>query len=109
MFPIEINYFIWIPVEIVFYSVVAYLSKKNNNNPQLKRFFVAMVCLNLIPLWSFVAPDSKNLAFDGLLYDTITVLVMTVVLALLGSGSSFQKQNWLGVGVIIVGFILMNV
>ena len=107
MFPIAITYAIWIPVQIVFYFLFAYFSKKNNESKN-KRFMAIMICLNLIPLWAFIAPDSQNLAFDGLLYDVIMVLVFTSTLAYLGSGVNFQKQNWIGVIVIIIGFVLMK-
>lgn len=107
MFPIPITYIIWIPIEIVFYCVIAYFSKKNNEIKK-KRFLFIMIMLSMIPLWSFVAPDSKNLALDGLLYDSLMVITMTMTLAYLGSGSGFKRYNWLGIALVIVGFVIMN-
>lgn len=107
MFPIAITYAIWIPLEIIFYFIVAYFSKKNNDFGG-KKFMAIVVILNFIPLWAFIAPDSKNLAFDMLLYDTIMTFILTLTLIALGSGSKFKFHNWLGVGIVIIGFVLMK-
>jgi RsiW-degrading membrane proteinase PrsW (M82 family) len=107
MFPIAITYAIWIPLEIIFYGVIAYISRKNNETKKRKLLLIA-IALNFIPLWAFIAPDSPNMAFDVLLYDTIMVLTLTSVLMFLGSGSKFKSYNWLGAILAMAGFILMK-
>ncbi|MFA6227716.1 MAG: hypothetical protein WC668_00845 [Patescibacteria group bacterium] len=107
MFPVTITYLIWVPLEIFFYAVVAYFSKKNNSVKN-KKILAIMIGLNLIPLWAFVAPDSASLAFDMLLYDTLMTLTLTSALVLLGAAVKFKRHNWLGVIVVIIGFILMK-
>lgn len=107
MFAIPITYAVWVPVEVVFYFAVAYFSKKNNDLGG-KKFLAMVIILNFMPLWAFIAPDSKNLAFDMLLYDTIMTLILTLTLIALGSGLKFKFHNWLGIGIVIIGFILMK-
>ncbi|MFA6594308.1 MAG: hypothetical protein WCT16_03560 [Candidatus Buchananbacteria bacterium] len=107
MFPTTITYLIWIPAEIIFYAITAYFSKKNNEAKN-KKLLMVMIVLNLIPLWAFVAPDSKNLAFDMLLYDTIMALTLTLTLVTLGMAVQFKRHNWLGVAIVIIGFLLMK-
>ncbi|MFA5124776.1 MAG: hypothetical protein WC473_03055 [Patescibacteria group bacterium] len=107
MFPIAITYLIWIPVEIAFYAVIAYFSKKNNE-VKSKKLLAIMIGLNLIPLWAFIAPDSTSLAFDMLLYDTLMTMTLTLALVTLGVAIEFKRHNWLGVMIVIIGFILMK-
>ena len=108
MFPIAITYWIWLPLEIIFYIAVAYFSKKNNDLKN-KKFFITVVLLGCIPLWAFIAPDSKHLVFDGLLYDLIMVSVMTFTLILLGDESKrINFCNWLGIILVIIGLIVIK-
>jgi len=108
MFPIAITYIIWIPLEIFFYTIVGYFSKRNNEAGG-KKFLVIMIALNLIPLWAFVAPDSKNLAFDMLLYDTLMTVVLTVTLLLLSKTQKLKSGSYAGIFLVIAGLILMRV
>ena len=61
-------------------------------------------------MWALVAKYSKNLVFDGLLYDTVMVLVYTLSISFLtGDQLNWSWYNWIGVCVVVVGFILMKI
>jgi len=108
MFPIAIGYWIWVPVEIIFYIIVAYYLKKNCDF-KTSKYFIISTTLGLIPLWAFIAPDSNNLPFDGLLYDSLMVFIQTMTLIFLGKNDSkFEWYNWLGVILIIFGLLIMQ-
>jgi|GEM_PF-4809155 len=107
MLPIVLTYWIWIPLEIMFYGMIAFFSKKNNEANNAKFFFIVMA-LNFIPLWAFIAMDSVDPAFDGLLYNVIMVLAPTATLLILGCGNKFNQSNWLGLFLILIGFICIN-
>lgn len=108
MFAIAITYWIWIPIEVVFYSINAYFSKQNNEIGGTKNA-IAVIGLNLIPLWAFIAPDSNNLAFDGLLYDLIMVITGITTLTYLGVGQKFRIRNWVGAIMVIIGLVIMEI
>lgn len=107
MFNFSINYWIWIPVEAILYVLVAYFSKLNNNYKSYGAF-IMLTIFSCFPLWAFIAPDSTNLLFDMLLYDSIMALVWTITLILLSKQPQFRFINYLGVSLVIIGFILMK-
>lgn len=107
MFPIAITYWIWIPTEIVFYIIVGYFTKQNNVKKNMKSFAL-ITALGCIPLWAFIAPDSKHLAFDMLLYDTTMTIILTATLIFLTGKSNLKPINYAGVILVIAGFILMK-
>lgn len=108
MFPIAIGYWIWVPVEITLYVIVAYFSKINNDCKSIKTF-IFIIALGCLPLWAFIAPDSKHLAFDMLLYDSILTITMTATLIFLTRKSNLKPINYLGIILVIAGFILMKI
>jgi hypothetical protein len=97
----------WIPIVIVFGLVLAGLSVKNNEVGG--NWFYVLYVFGIIQLWPFVSRYSKNLVFDGLLYDTILVLTYSTVVIFLSKGKTFSTVNYAGVGIVIIGLILMKI
>lgn len=114
MFPFAITHPIWIPIEIILYVIVGNYSKKNNDahhrgdEAASKKFWWITTLLGAIPLWAFVAPDSSNLAVDGLLYDIIMILTMTSTLLFLNNKFKMKAISWVGLTLIIIGFSMMK-
>jgi succinate-acetate transporter protein len=102
-----IYYLSWIPALIIYYSVYAYLSKQCNDNFTWGNFwwFYAM---NLLPIWMFVARYSKNILFDALVYDLIIFFTFYFVMLALGSGDKFHTGQWVGLSLVIAGFLVMK-
>ena len=99
---------IWsIPVSIIFYIVFAWTSKKNSDCGG--RWFYIVWVINCIPLWALVSRYSKNILFDGMLYDIILTLTYIFTMLYLGCGSSLSIVNKMGICIVIIGFIMMKV
>jgi len=111
------HYIWWIPTVIIYYSIFAYLSKINNDHSLINNitwykdqsfwimFFYGAFC----PLWMIISRISKNILFDGMLYDNILFLAYAFTMIYFGSGSKFSTFQWIGFGLFIVGSILMRI
>lgn len=96
----------WILI-FLFYSFQAYCSKQANNDSKL--FFYLTWFIGFIPFWALVAKHSKNLIYDGMLYDFCILISYILTFILLGCGENFNKMNWIGLILIISGFALMRI
>ena len=99
------KYVLWISCTLVYNFFVCFASVKLNG----KSFFgnyLAMLFCGLIPTWSLVAYFSKNLIFDGLLFDMILVISSVIFFSLLGKAHNFTFYNWIGVTMAVIGLIL---
>jgi len=63
----------------------------------------------LCPLWAFVSVVSRNLMWDGMLYDSILVITFVSTMMYLGDDSKLQWQQWLGLILATIGMILMKI
>jgi len=102
------TYLLWIPIEIVAYAVYTWLSYKNNligGRWLMWMFLFGTICQP----WLIASSVSKNLYFDGILYDFIMILTFIVTMAFLGHGKSFSPANWAGIGLAIIAFILIKI
>jgi hypothetical protein len=63
----------------------------------------------LCPFWIMVTRVSKNLLFDGMLYDNIMFLTYITTLIMLRAGDKFLLHHWVGLGLVVIGSILMRV
>jgi len=109
-----VHYFWWIPTVILYYFVYYWLTKLNNAHSNLswhtsKYFWWMFLYGALCPMWLIVCRVSKNLVFDGMLYDAIMVIVYPLSMYILGAGAKFSLINWIGAGIVTVGLILMQV
>lgn len=103
-----LHYYWSIPAVIIMYSLYAYLSKYNNINQTVLSFWLVSI-VGAFPLWSFVSKVSKNLLFDGLLYDSCMLLSFVITFIFLGEGKAFNLIQWSGLLFCIIGLILMKV
>ena len=75
----------------------------------MKSFWLNYVCMlacSLIPTWSLTSYFSRNLIFDGLLFDTTLVISSVIIFAFLGQAHGFNIINWIGVGLVIAGLVM---
>lgn len=101
-----IFYFIWIPALIVLTALWAWMARQVNLNPSSLYFYVIFLA---IPVWPFIARLSKNLMFDGMMYDFIMTIAYTLTFVFMGTGQNFNFIQWVGVFLSLVGLILMKV
>lgn len=65
-----------------------------------------MSLVSLVPTWSIAAYYSKDLIFDGLVFDTTLVLSSPFIFYFLGQGQAMGGWNWVGVGMVVFGLFL---
>lgn len=100
-----IHYFWWIPGLFVICLYSAWLSVQVNKNPQSWLFWLMWVPVGL---WPFISKLSKNLIFDGMLYDTLMCIFYATGFIIFGAGKDFTLINYIGMGVAVIGFFLIK-
>ena len=102
-------YVLWIPLLIISVAALSYLSYRNNVDGG--KWLWIMYAFQLIPgVWILVSRFSKNLMFDGVLYDVIMLMAYSVCLGFFtGQFEKFTLTNWVGFILICIGFILLKV
>lgn len=101
------NYYLtWIPSLIILAVIWALISKHVNDNPSS---WLGYVLFLSIPVWFFVAKYSKNLLFDGLLYDIILTLSYALTFIYLGYSSGFSLYNWMGLFLAFIAIFLLKI
>jgi hypothetical protein len=115
------KHYLWWPVCVVlYYFAYSWLSKINNESTIIcdeqgipwwksRDLWVMYVFGALCPFWVIVSRISKNLLFDGMLYDNILFLTYAFTLLFLGAGSCFTMINWVGLGFVILGSIMLRI
>jgi hypothetical protein len=103
------HYLWWIPLAIIYYAVLAWSWKKVNDYGTINWILMSYAIGALCPIWIIVAKYSKRLMFDGMLYDVIMFMTFVLVMIFLGTGNKFELHNWIGVGLVALGFILMRI
>lgn len=105
---IFLAYLIWVPLIIAFYSYYAYVSKLNNDSNNYN-YIVWIMILGAFPGWALVSKFSKNLLFDGMLYDNIMFLTYVSTMIALGAHSKLSPHQWIGIGAVIIGSIMIRI
>jgi hypothetical protein len=100
----------WPILAVILYAIHAYASYQNKDAqgfaPFLKVWLVSM-CIS--PLWALVSRYSNNLLFDGLLYDILVFIVYAIMFVWLEQHYlSFRPINYIGIGVILVGMMMLK-
>ncbi len=104
-----IKSFWWVPCVIVIYLVQGYSSFRNNENNTWPGWFYLIWIVNIVPLWAFVSKYSKNIMFDGFLYDILLFFSFYTAMLFAGGSSKIDRLGWAGVLLIMVGFVLLKV
>ena len=98
----------WIPLLVVLSVLGAYLSKLNSENAGW-RYGIAMYLVGMVPIWVVVSKFSRNLLFDGMLFDTLLFVTYALTFCALGVGATFTPLQWFGCALMAVGGILLRV
>jgi len=86
----------------------SYFAVHLNQNPNSSFFWWVCLILNAIPLWTFVAVISKNLARDAIIYDALLMFGFYLGYAIFSREYEQLKltlTQWVGIGIILLGFI----
>ena len=98
---------IWTPLAFIWYVMYAFLIIKTNAGGG-HWFWIAWLC-GAAPLWLCTSHFSKNLLFDGMLYDMLMFLGYAFgTLYFTEKLTSFTSLQWTGVAMIVVGMCLVK-
>jgi len=101
-------FYLWVPAVTVYYIVYSWLSKQNNEYGG-KWIYIAYIYGMICPFWIYVSVKSKNLLFDGMLYDNIMFLTYVFTMLYLGVGDKLQSHQQLGLILIVLGSVLIRI
>jgi len=101
-------YAFWVITAIFLYIFVGVISKYANESDEWKWVIILYGC-NFLGLWPIIARYSKNLIFDGLLYDLIIYFTFYGTLLIMGSAAKFTTYQWVGTFFVGIGFILLKI
>jgi len=103
----------WVPCVAAVYGFMAFLSKKNQQNPvdifYRSKYFWAIAAMGWIPLWGIVSKYSRNMKFDALLYDFLMTSSFIVVLFFLEDGTKLQLCQVVGAILVVTGLVLIRI
>jgi cytochrome c biogenesis protein CcdA len=102
------HYLWWVPCAVVYYGIYSWMSKQNNDIGG-KWIWFAFAWGAVCPLWIVVSRISKNLLFDGMLYDNLMFLTYVGTMLFLGAGAKLAAHQWLGLAMIVAGSVLIRV
>jgi len=101
-------FYLWaIPGIALIFGLNAYFS--HNNSVSGGKWFFLVWAASCSPLWALMTKYSKNLIFDGLIYDIFGLIVYTTVIVALASKQTFSVNFYIGVAVAILGLIIMKI
>ncbi len=94
---------IWLPVVVLNYILCAWLTHKNSSSKEVMWFWISYAT-TLLPLWTIIARHSKNVLYDGMVYDvTMTVTYTFAIIYFTNSFSKLSYTNYFGILLILVG------
>ena len=102
-------FYIWVPILFLHVMVYTWLSVKNNHSVGHSNWMWVVWIWGCLQLWPFVSKYSKNLLFDALLFDIILLVTGAAGLIYLGEAKAFNVVQWLGVSIVIIGFVVMKI
>jgi len=102
-------YYWWVPSTFMYYALYHYVSVRSNQTGNMKWVWIGYTIGALCPFWILLARQSKNLLFDGVVYDNMILLSFITVASMMGVGEHFSAVNWLGICCAVLGLTLMKV
>jgi len=98
-------------LSIGYYMLVAYWSYKYNANPtygNMTGYFINGALFGL-PAWLWVTRYTKDLVWDGLLFDQVGFISYTLfILYLTGKVMVFSPLQWTGMAMCFAGMLLLK-
>lgn len=105
------NHYLWWPIcVILLYGLHAYASFYNKGATGLKPLLIVWgIGLLITPLWATISRVSKNLMFDGMLFDILLFITYGIIFMILEKHYiTFTLLHYIGFTLIILGMILVK-
>ena len=100
---------IWIPIVATQYVIYNWLSWHNNQEGSSKGWAIAMFIMGFMQSWLFVSRYTKNILFDGMIYDIVLFLSFPLTMWYLGETAKFGTRHWVGLILMIVGVSILKI
>jgi len=101
------SYLWWVPLTVLYYFIYTWLSKQNNVCGG-KWLIIMFLFGAFAPMWLIVSRISKNLLFDGMLFDNIMFLTYVFAMIYLDSAKNLSSYQWFGLTLIVLGSVIMR-
>lgn len=106
----NIHYYWWPLCVVLLYGIHAYASFYNKGNTDWKSFLTVWgIGIFITPLWPIISRVSKNLMFDGMLFDILIFITYATIFMMLEKHYiTFKPLNYLGIILVILGMFLIK-
>lgn len=97
---------LWIPVVILQYLLIGFLTYKNNTSGG---WVAALWLAGAIPLWPLISRFSRDVVFDGLVFDVC--MTVTYTLSVMFFTKAFYKfglEQYMGLALILFGLFFFK-
>lgn len=96
----------WVPLVVLEYFVIGFLTVKNNN---AAGWSWLLWISGALPIWPLISRYSKDVVFDGLVFDIcMTVTYTLTVFFLTKSFAKFSLTQYIGLSLILSGLFLFR-
>ena len=100
-------YLIWTPIAFLWYVLYSYMILKNHALGG--HWFWIAWCVGAAPIWLCTSKFSKDLIFDGMLYDVLMFVGYSLgALYFTHKLSSFTVSQWAGMLLVVMGLFLVK-
>jgi len=89
-----------------FYTFHTFVNWKNNALGGGWFWFACLV--SMLPVFPIAMRFSKDMLWDGLVFELVMLLSYVITLLYLGSGKAFNMTQWIGLILTVIGFVLMK-
>ncbi len=100
-------YLIWVPLAFFFYFFETWLIVKSNTLGGRWFWYAMIPCC--FPLWLLISRYSKDLLFDGMVYDVMIFLGCALAAGYFtGKFFTFTWTQWVGLALFCIGLFLVK-
>jgi multidrug transporter EmrE-like cation transporter len=100
--------FWWLPLVFLLNLGYAYLSRENSLSKDFKMVLIIWVYGAIFQFWPLVSRFSKNILFDGLIYDSALVVSYVLACIWLGYAEKMNLVQAFGMILVVIGITLMK-
>lgn len=97
----------WVPATIFYYCVTSWLTVLVKDEQGWK-YFIILQAVQLLSLWAIVAKFSRNIVFDGMLFDVLILASFYVMMFSLGQMEGFTGKQWTGCAFCVLGLLMIK-
>jgi len=102
-------YLAWIPLTFAWYFIYTWFIYKNSLTATYGMYFWIGAVFGAFPLWLLISKHSKDVMFDGMIYDIVLFLGCAIGAGFFtGKIYSFNTTQWFGFLLVVLGFFMVK-